>query len=439
MADEFYYRFRERLGEVFCFHFLSFHPPYDFEGVNKAIAEFFENEGVTLYSCYEIFGAVDVVVGAWIPSSSVNSIEARLNSFLDTRNWAVDQVLFRVSDFPYHHLWVDTSQRIGAQNDDAPSELNGWTTAQLHATPRDELIQKNWLKTVPDNDTGMIRVFIAIPPFRGIARPQQEHLIGEISGVLREQVPKSVLYSGVAYYISLLIEAQIRIDEYPKISEFNTRINNLGLKNFGLKTTTYLTTSLSHKRTSVSFFKSAAEYMSLPESDILEVKGSISLDINRLLMTDQAEKNEVLTKEVLGTIVALLNSKGGELVIGAVEEKKFKGVVREKLQQSFSAHGDGYRVVGIESEFSFSSDQSWDGYVRRLTDFISSRIGPSYGAYLSYGQVPVEDGRSLCVVQVNPLTGQDLACLDNEFHYVRVGPSTKPLKGHELVAYLKRR
>jgi hypothetical protein len=454
MADELYYGIRERLGEVFCFYFLSFQPPYDFERVKKAVAEFFGKEGVKSYGSYEIFGAVDVVVNAWILSSKVNQIETRLNTFLRTRNCTVSQSeVFRVSHFPYHYLWsdedADDAPRLDRPAGNTPSKLDEWSVERLNKAEPTELQQHGWLQDIPDRDPNeIIRVFISIPPFqRGLALPLQENLVAEISTVLKKQVPNSILYSGIGTYISLLIEAQIEIHQYPNISTFNTEINRIGLQRFGLKTTTYLTTaqaSLNVRTTNVSAFgidsdgKSVGDYLSLDESDFLEIKGSLSLDIGRLLMTDEIAEKDPLIKEVLGTVVAFLNSRGGELVIGAVEQSKFKGSALEKLKKLFPEYGNGMRLVGVEAEFSFNKEKNWDGYVRRLMDLISTRIGESYGPFITCKRVLAEDG-SLCVVQVGPLMGKELAYLDNEFCFVRSGPSTRPLKGQEVIAYLKRR
>jgi hypothetical protein len=451
MADELYYGIRERLGEVFCFYFLSFEPPYDFKRVKTAIEEFFKKEGVTSYGSYEIFGAVDVVVNAWILSSRVNQIEAALSAFLRAKNCTISlSEVFRVSRFPYHHLWSNEEPRVYHPDGNTPATVDEWSVGRLNNATAEELKENNWLKKIEDRDPHKkIRVFISIPPFqRGLALPLQENLVAEISGILRERVPNSILYSGVGTYISLLIEAQIEISEYAKISEFNTHINDTGLQRFGLKTTTYLTTAQQplHVRTpNVSVFGSASDgksiedYLSLDESDVVEIKGSIGLDVGRLLMTGETVEKEVLVKEVLGAIVAFLNSRGGVLVIGAVEQSRFKGAALERLQKSFPEHGDGMRLIGIEAEFNFSKSNNWDGYVLRLMEAVSKRIGESYGPFVSCKRVLGDQGRSLCIVQVAALIGSELAYLDNEFCFVRSGPSTRPLKGQELLAYLKRR
>jgi hypothetical protein len=282
-------------------------------------------------------------------------------------------------------------------------------------------------------------------PLLGYTVPNFEHLVRMLHGEVPED-PRHMNLKQSTRFVdtspwSELVDDKTK-SEAKKKSQYEEHVYE------PLDVGTYPTPNrLQEQRASAPVPRSAIEYLSAEESDILEVKASLGLDIGGLMKSDRPATREdlnspignALIKEVLTTLVAFLNSNGGELVIGAAEEKKFSGPALEKLKQ-FPAIGNGYRAVGIEEEFKlYSSEPSWDGFVGRLTQHIINRIGSDYGSSISCHRVPAAEDRTLCVVQVRPLPGGDPAFLDREHYYVRVNNSTRLLKGPDLTSHVERR
>lgn len=145
------------------------------------------------------------------------------------------------------------------------------------------------------------------------------------------------------------------------------------------------------------------------ESERLEFKSTMVIN----LMTGQ--KDPRMEKAVLKTINAFLNTKGGVLMIGVSDDGSICGV--------------------DESAF-----ENRDKMGLHLTHIISSRIGDEFFAYISFRIIDVEEGKAIirvncekCKKPVFLIDGKD------EQFYVRSGPSSVELKGHDLVNYIKNR
>ncbi|WP_160118763.1 ATP-binding protein [Bradyrhizobium vignae] len=414
--------------------------------MKKALEDFFRSEAITTFSTFEIFGAVDVILQAWIPRSNGAQIVQRMREHIKAKDCRVHQgAVFNVDELAFHSYWQDRARVVhGDEGLAAQHAFSRLSSNKSDKQAREVLRGANWLREIEAEDN-QIRVFISISPGESASLAVEDHL----QKIIIERLSKSgfrepVLYKGVGRYTTLLIEGLVPAASYFEISRFNDGINRSGLHNIGMKTTTYLTTSniaVVDRPTISTEVRDARDYLTSEESEKLELKGSFDLDVNKLLMTDKIEKLPVLRDEILGTVVAFLNSDGGEIVIGAVEEVKFKGVALEKLKTRFPAVGE-MRIIGIAIENEFLKDKSWDGYQRRLIDLIASRIGTDFGELVRVRRLSIDlDGdqqADLCLVQVFPAKG-DLAFLDQQKCFLRSGASTREVTGNELLRLASRR
>jgi hypothetical protein len=446
---------RERFGQSLCYYFLSFSPPYDLPKATRAIVEFFRIDDVEAFAVHEIFGVADIIVRAWLPGMKVPLLERRLRDFLLSKNCPVAiSEEFRVSTNPYHYVWPDDSGILERRDgSNFKSILDHLKVADLNDDETKSELQNMGLLREVNEQTDGIRVFISIPPSsRPLSISLMDGLVDDVREALkRSSLKNAVFYSGVGQHIAFLIEAMVPVEKYSSITEFNKKINGLGLQRFGLRTTTYLSTLPYSEPVSATNvppweafavgMRTANEYLTADESEGLEHKGSLELDIGRYAATGTIVKEPKLIKEVLSTVVAFLNSRGGELIIGAVEDGKFKGSVREKLSELFPSLVGEMRLIGIDWEYPTSSS-NWDGYSRRLIDLINSRIGGSYQDFITIKRLPADsqgEKKSLCLIQVLPLPAPEVAYLDNDDCYVRDGAETKPLRGRNLRDFLSRR
>jgi Putative DNA-binding domain len=170
------------------------------------------------------------------------------------------------------------------------------------------------------------------------------------------------------------------------------------------------------------------------ESVDLEIKGSISLDVDRWFKGDKKkEKRESLPFESLvRTVTGFLNASGGNLVIGVLEAPRYENVA---AAANLARHGE-YLLLGVEDDF-FGKD--WDQYNRFTQDELLARIRPAPAGAFHINKVAIGEGRHLMVITVMPLRHTWYYAIEpstNRFHfYVRLGAETRSLEGSDADFY----
>ncbi|MFA7287501.1 MAG: ATP-binding protein [Melioribacteraceae bacterium] len=166
------------------------------------------------------------------------------------------------------------------------------------------------------------------------------------------------------------------------------------------------------------------------ESTNFEIKGSCKLDINRLLRGDgkTTSSNQIAIAGVLKTIVAFLNSSGGDIVIGALEKDKFSS---EQMSNIHFAEYGNYYLIGVKIE-----SDNIDIYELYLRNIIESHISRSIVGLLeiTFSQIV---GFTLCQISVNKAEHK-WYYLDDDKFYVRAGNQTVSLKGNDADEHKKR-
>jgi DNA sulfur modification protein DndB len=171
------------------------------------------------------------------------------------------------------------------------------------------------------------------------------------------------------------------------------------------------------------------------ENDMLEVKGSLSLDVNRLLLGDGVkDKSKDVDNEILSTIVGFLNGRQREtrLAIGAIETKRYG---YEKIEQKlgFCPQIGSFTVIGIENGYGFVDA---DQFETRLRDIVKSRITPYIESSLTIEFLPFK-GKNLSVIKM--IRDPNQWCyLDDKHFYVRQGNRTVELSGRDADDYKER-
>jgi len=171
-------------------------------------------------------------------------------------------------------------------------------------------------------------------------------------------------------------------------------------------------------------------YLDKDESETLEFKGSLLLDLNRHLLGDGelVENPSLLDEGALKTIVAFLNTKGGDLLVGVLELARFEKIYEDKLSDCPS-YKDKI-VFGIENEY---KKDEWDGYLQRLISYIETRISPDVlDADLVTISKLSHNSKDLCLISVQ--TADAKQYLQNKF-YIRRGNKTVLLEGADVDRY----
>lgn len=154
--------------------------------------------------------------------------------------------------------------------------------------------------------------------------------------------------------------------------------------------------------------KPIMEIVGLGESLNLEFKSTLQWDVVR------GEKNKILRKSVLKTIVAFLNSEGGTLVIGVEDNKS---------------------VCGLDFDLALV-DQSEDKFLVLLNNLISDNIGPEFSPLIKTTIEPI-NGTKVCKVNVErSLLPAYLRIDGQQEFYVRSGNTSRSLEMEEAVNYI---
>lgn len=143
------------------------------------------------------------------------------------------------------------------------------------------------------------------------------------------------------------------------------------------------------------------------ESKTREYKQTLSLDVRK------KTKEKYIEGSVLKTIVAFLNTDGGDLLIGVK---------------------DSGEITGIELEIP-KLYKNKDKYLLQVKNLIKRSIGEGFYPLIDYRLVDVNDKKVLLV----ECQESDTPCyLNGKEFFVRTNPATDKLEGPELVEYIKR-
>jgi hypothetical protein len=145
------------------------------------------------------------------------------------------------------------------------------------------------------------------------------------------------------------------------------------------------------------------------ETATLEFKSSLRYNI-RANRFDRDIENEVLK-----TIVAFCNTKGGELLIGVADDQS---------------------IVGIEHD-GFPNEDKFQLHLRNL---LMDRIVPSVAEFVDFNMVKIDD-KTICHVTCKQSKRQEIWLKPDknspELFYVRIGPSSTELQPRQAFAYIR--
>lgn len=177
--------------------------------------------------------------------------------------------------------------------------------------------------------------------------------------------------------------------------------------------------------------KGAKYYLDQEEGEKLEFKGTLSLNLNVWFrVTGKKMEDDKMINETLATIVAFLNTNGGEIIIGVLEKSRFDDVYEEKLSDCQVVNDK--IIFGINNEY---NKREWEGFHSRLLSLIEARIG---GDVIDKGEVKINklkyEDKDLCLIEVYP-SDNNQHYLNNDKFFVRRGNMTQLLQGKDIYNY----
>ena len=440
----------ERFDEALQFIFLGFGPVYSRELIFGLFREFFAAKGVTRYRYHEVFGPYDIILRAWLPATLDRrlNVDQSLIEFLESHGARVEiHASFHAHEYLYHWCWPQSGPVPAPAAKLNPTLLN--EIQRTHDVQRAKYLCDSGLLNILPAQTPSIRFFMTMPesPLR-VPEKQANGLYNDLVAALKSHsgISEPVFYKGFGTRTHLLLEGTVAIEEYLNISGLSAAFFLKGIDRFDLKTTTYLTPGpiessfeseghfSSPPSLEIAIARDARDFLIGDENETLERKGSLEIDLDTYLSTGTIKREPKITDKILATIVGFLNHRGGDVVIGALEDTRIRpdGRARADLLPLISGH----RVCGLEIA-SDGKKFDWDRFARKIGDLCSSRIGDSNSPYVSFHSFLFED-RHLCAIHVEPLPRGTAAYLDGKF-FVRTGSSTRELFGTEQAEYQRKR
>jgi hypothetical protein len=175
------------------------------------------------------------------------------------------------------------------------------------------------------------------------------------------------------------------------------------------------------------------------ETGSFDVRGSLLAPLQpwirdgRLLVEDR----DYPRRAVLRGIVGLLNSGGGTLLIGAVEDRYLTAPDAMHRLREYPRVGP-YVVVGLlDPTF---TKYGWDKWEHRFRNLVAHDIDPSPGVLVGCRLLEIH-GRPVCSVTVAAPRYDEAYFLRTESkqssYYVREGPHVVALQGSEMVRHWK--
>lgn len=168
--------------------------------------------------------------------------------------------------------------------------------------------------------------------------------------------------------------------------------------------------------------KEIIQYLQQEEGRQLEFKGSLSLDVKKLLFSNKQDPSESLRDEVLGAVVAFLNSSGGSLILGVLEDREdFKKYNLPQVGKKL--------IFGVEKEY---GKKGFDDYMLKIQDLMKDHIDNNLPSLVNITRHTVKNHD---IVQIEIPEGREWYYLDNETFYVRENNRTVKKKGKDADKY----
>lgn len=407
---------------------LRFLPTYQVEEIRSALEQLFREARIRSYMVYEVFGDSDLLIRLWLPArlraeDFKRMLEVGLRD-LDLRrasSFAVDETL-------RHWVWgagepaEPTDERMSQPppDDEEIAAVNGGRASEELL----ERLRAERLATQTHSGDGIKFAMVVTLPKREVGPEQphsaQRHLKRIVD--LATKIEERSLYYGHGDEASFVILGRVRHADFDAIrDQLATPIAvELDADQIGARTYTMVVASwqLLPFKDELPLAREMRENeiplevaLSEPEGPRLEVKGSAYVNFDEYLQGERAEQEKPqrdprVTHSMLKTIVAMLNTEGGTLVLGALEPRRYPQCGAQIAR--WPLLGD-YVCAGVDHEW---GEGGWDLYERRLRDLIGARIEPLPSIWLTLALDYVENRPLVRVIVMRP---------DRDWFYLR-GP-----------------
>lgn len=446
---------REWTGRQMYFWFFTFTALYSPDEVLEALEEVYDDFGITSYMAYELLGSFDMMARVYIEPSREDEFSKALDNALGPLGLTKHQP-FQVDKVVRNWVWAPGANGAGEVPDPDPGTLKKqFPAAEIallnnledHSPERRDLITryaKLGLLTEASRSYGIKFVMLI-----GSTEEPRAKTYGQVTGRLARAIDKTDLlversvYKGRGGQRELFLVI-CRI-EHKRFHELRKGL----LEPMGdavapiadTRTTTFPVVSedfLCFQDLIALEEADRAEVSALLEGDetsLFEVKASLFSPLDPWLKEGKEleESKDLPLKGALKAIVGLLNSGGGTVVVGAVEEPRYRDSAAALERLSNYPKVGKHRIVGILDQT--YADWGWDGWNKRLRGLIASKIDSNPGVLVQTRPETIK-GKEVCVVDIYD-PGDEYqfwlkVAADKSVFYARQGTDVVPLHGPEI-------
>jgi len=435
-------------GRQLYFWFFAFESVYSAGEVQQTLNGIFAELDITSYAVWELLGSWDLLARVYLEPSSEQRFSDEAIAGLSPLGLVKVQP-FQVDDVIRHWVWADVGESSLVRPDSQtlhehfPSTELATLNAGSDSPERRSLVQRyTQLGLVREASHSYGIAWVILIGASDVPDHHTRRLVGRrvakvLNGAL-DLIQDWSLYEGRGGQRELfLIEGRIKHGDFYRLRTDLLEPLGEAAAIAGGRVTAFPVASagalLIHDELALDFDASAdpdvTAMLEGAESGLVEVFGTAFAPLDPWLRSgkDLEEVSSFPEKVVLKAIVALLNSGGGHLIVGAVEHDRYSGEARQRL----SGHPviGRYSIVGlIDPSY---RDDGWDGWSHKLSHLIAAKIDRSPGVLVQMRQELLM-GQDICIIRVDD-PGDRAFYLrtspDRSTYYARQGTEIALLQG----------
>jgi hypothetical protein len=435
-------------GEQLYFVRLAFSPVYRRARIRTGIEKVLAEHAIRSFVAYEVLGLHDVILRLWLPNSTTHQ------AFLGSLRTELRTVHLNSSDVfvslrqERNWLW-ETGNGVLVTPDPERLQEGPPTVAELQSLYADEnllneLEAANLVRVLPKNEG--VKFFMVLPAPQQLSDESLEAVYTQVGEALDQaELSEYSLYVGQGFAsAAALVVGRIPFERFHDIGDrLSGEILRRLTDTLSVRTYTFPVSSetflcygeeVPGTETSIEANLEAPIELLLTERENrwAEIKASAYVPLDPLFKSGQwiDRPNTDPAKAFPRAVVSLLNTEGGTVVLGALEDDKYpEDDVREHFGDC-PARGS-YLCLGLDREI--AEDQ--DAFELRLRNSLAARIRPDPVNRFEVEFANIDD-RMLVMLRVKRCRDAWFYLDGNEF-VIRDGNQSRTLEGHEMDRYRK--